>query len=137
MRVPKAPRVSATQERMKRFDYLRVKAKQAFNVSVRKGGKFVEIGKGLPEGEAMKLGTETTEKTLRASFRLTPGGTTTKKDIYFDFPNQRFTLPVPGSRIRAPLTYIEKPTYRLSTRTEVREIQSSRNSVNRIIGGLR
>ena len=100
------------------------KVKEAFDVQVKRGGKFMTISKtALPRGEAMKLGAERVTKTLAATFRLKAKGTTTTSDIPYTLSGATFRAPKSGEK----LTFIEKKQYRLKKGTgELPEILTIR-----------
>jgi hypothetical protein len=89
----------------------------AFDVEIREKGKFRKIGKGLPKGKALLLGSRTADIETSRTFRLTPTGFTTAKDI--KAPNlEKFREPFGKSKLKAPLTFVEKSKYAISSRQE-------------------
>ncbi len=92
------------------------RARGLFGVQVRRRGTFRIIGKGLSFERAFQLGTARVRRTLGATFKITtPTGTGI---------SQRITAPK-GFRRRGQL-FIERREQRLSTPSEVREIQIAR-----------
>ncbi|KKK90077.1 hypothetical protein LCGC14_2726690 [marine sediment metagenome] len=102
------------------------KLKRAFEVQVRREGKFKKISKnGLPLGKALELGQQRTITTLAATFRLVPKGFTTKKDVKTMIDFDIFRLPKRTPEF--PLTFIEKKGKRLKRGTgEIAEIMRAK-----------
>lgn len=100
---------------------------KAFEVFVRRGGKFKKISKEpLPKGLALRLGTKRTISTLAATFKLVPKGTTRKKDIPFKISDKVFRRPKNSAE---KLTFIERKPLRLKKgSTEISEILGIRKS---------
>ena len=93
-------------------------ARKAYNVIVWKRGKEEIIGKNLPEGRAKQLGVKEVLRTLRASFKLKPTGTTTAEDIDYKVPSRWF---VPAKRDTQ--RYVQRRETRFGARTETKEAQ--------------
>lgn len=91
--------------------------KKAFDVITYKRGKEVVIGKNLPEGRAKQLGTSTVLRTLRASFKLRPRGSTSQEDIDFKVPGNAFR---PSKRDAN--RFVQRKNLRLGSRSEISEI---------------
>jgi len=130
-RPPETPPRRPTIIRRETFDKVedrlkRLIGKPAYEVQVRRGGKFKTISKALPKGMAMKLGAERVTKTLAATFRLKPKGTTRLSDIGYELSKTQFRLPRASAE---KLTFIEKKTKRLKKgTTEIPEILEIRGS---------
>ena len=99
---------------------------EAFDVQVRRGGKFVTISKKpLPKGKGLKLGAEKVLETLAATFRLKRKGVTLEKDIRYNLSSKSFRTPKVGGEM--PLTFVEKKSQRLKKGTkEISEILTIR-----------
>ena len=96
----------------------------AFNVLVKRKGEWQTLKKELPKGFALKAGSDYTRRTLGATFKIEPFGTTTKRDIHFR-PNPTVFREYKisgGQKISTPNIFIQKRGKRLSKRTEVAEI---------------
>ncbi len=115
-----------TSPRDREFEKERNGLRQAYDVLIRRGKRFIKEEGGLPRNRALAVGTTKVEETLAATFRLVPKGRTKQKDIDFQVPGDRFRLPKKGSPLDKPDTYVERRNKRLSTRTEVGEIQKER-----------
>jgi hypothetical protein len=92
----------------------------AFDVLVRKKGKFVQIGKGLPKNLALRIGSRAVdigELATARTFRLEASGFTNRPDIGL-VNLEQFRQPLGNSRLRAPNTYIEKSKYAISSQEE-------------------
>jgi len=100
---------------------------QAFEVQVRRRGKFQTIAKGLPKGKALKLGAEKTRRTLAATFRLVPKGVTIQPDILYKPSPLIFRAP--KKKAEFPLTFIQLRGKRLSMKSEVSEIIKSKKKM--------
>lgn len=110
---------------------------QAFEVQVRRGGKFFTIAKGLPENLANLVGTKRLRKTLAATYRLVPSGTTKIRDVNFSVPRgifREFKI-FKGKKIPTPDVFVQKTTQeggakkgRLADVGEVAEIKTFRKS---------
>lgn len=110
----------------------------SFDVQIKRGGQFFTIGKNIPFGKALKLGSERVKSTLAATFRLRPSGLTTIKDIPFKLSGKEFrTYSYRRSKKRyEPFTYIQRTTPeggvkggRLSSSGELAEIRSAWNNL--------
>lgn len=93
------------------------RVKKAYDVVVFKRGKEVVIGKNLPEGRAKQLGTSNVLKSLRASFKLSPSGSTSQEDIDFKVPSNLFRK---GKKDAS--RFVQLQNKRLSSRGETSEI---------------
>lgn len=135
MRVPRIPRVPKIPKSSKSSEFAKIKkeslalfSKQAYEVQLRRRGKFFAIARGLPLGRALKIGAERTKTTLAATFRLVAKGTTAMEDIYYSPSPAIFKAPKkPVGRI----AYVERLGKRLSTRSEVTEIKAFKRSKSR------
>lgn len=107
------------------------KLRQAYKVVTFRGGKPVTIAKNLPLGKAKRFGVKETLKTLRASFKLEPTGTTLEEDIDFEVPKSLFR---PGKRDSK--LYVQELTTRLKAKTETSEILKIRRSKQKKIRWL-
>lgn len=99
--------------------------RKAYDILIKRKGKFELIGKSEPLGSALKKGTEASKKTLSATFKLVPKGYTRKQDVKFKVPTELFREYKirKGKKIATPLEFIEKRGKRLSTKAEVSLIQ--------------
>jgi hypothetical protein len=98
---------------------------QAF---IKRGKDFEPIGGAMTLNRALKYGSETALRTLRATFKVKEVGATREQDISFK-PSEKFfkeSKTVKGREVATPLTFIQKKGTRLSSQTERREIQSFR-----------
>jgi hypothetical protein len=107
--------------------------KQAYEVRVRRGEKFMTISKKpLPYGRAAKLGAERVTRTLAATFKLVPKGVTSEADIYYKPSPLTFRPPKSGEK----LTWVEKKQFRIKKGTgEIPEILKIRGSTYKQRGG--
>lgn len=107
--------------------------KQAYEVQVRRGGKFVSISKKtLPLGKALKLGSEKVTKTLAATFKVVPKGATAESDIFYTPSPLQFRRPKSGEK----LTFIELKQLRIKKSSgEIPEILQIRKSTYKARGG--
>ena len=85
---------------------------------MRRFGVFKPVGTGLNLKQAFSLGSERVGRTLGATFKITTG---TGKGL---------DLPTPKGfkkkKTKGGILFIEQPKFRLSTGTELKEIQSFR-----------
>lgn len=100
-----------------------VSKRKAYNVLVKRKGKFFEIAKGLPKGKALKAGAEKAIRTLARTFKLKESGSTEDIDISYFPSNKIFRAPKKPSD--SPLTFVQRVALSRGT-GEVREIQSIR-----------
>jgi hypothetical protein len=107
----------------------------AFNVFVKRKGKFQMVGKRLPFGKASQLGSSKVRGTLAATFKLEEAGTTNLQDIKFAPSSKVFrNFRIQGKeRISTPYVFIQKTSRegglssgRLSSRGELSEIRNFR-----------
>jgi hypothetical protein len=105
------------------------KIKQAYEVQVRRGGKFRTIStRPLPKGKALELGAKRTITTLAATFRLKKKGVTREKDVPYTPSLKAFRAPKTGEK----LTYIERKPLRLKKGSgEIPEILGIRKQKGR------
>lgn len=98
---------------------------QAYDVQVKRFGKFKTIAKSQPIGKALKIGATRTQLTLAATFKLIPKGYTTLQDISYKPSKQIFREFAirKGTKVPTPLTFIEKRGFRLSSPSEIGEIK--------------
>lgn len=95
---------------------------KAYDVLVRKKGKFVKVASKLPIARATRLGSIYTDiKSSARTFKLQEAGTTKLKDIK-KVDLSRFRTPSKRSSLKGPLTFIEKSKYAISSSAEKREI---------------
>lgn len=103
--------------------------RQAYEVQIRRAGKFSTIAKGLPLGKAKLFGAKVTTSTLGQTFRLLPKGTTEQADIGFEVPKDIFT------RLKRPTTkleYVERRGKTLKRGTgEIPQILSAKRRASR------
>ena len=124
-KIPKVPFIFGGGVQKKVKVIKKKEGKQAFEVQVKRFGKFETISKGLPKGKALKEGTKETKTTLAATFRIVPKGTTTKKDIKFKPSSQIYRQP--KGKVKPPYpTFIERRGFRLSTGSEVSQIKTAK-----------
>jgi len=103
----------------------------AFDVLSRRSGKWEVIGRGLPRGRALKVGSEYATRTLAASFKIIPSktsGLANMEDIAFEpsasaFRNFRIKG---GKPVYEPGLFIQRRGKRLSAGSEVKEIQAAK-----------
>ena len=102
---------------------------KAFRVELKRYGEFIQIGKPLPKGRALRLGAREARRTLGATFRIVPTEKVTRlRDIPFKpsplvFREYKIQE---GRRVPTPFTFIQFATKRLSRRGEVREIMAAK-----------
>lgn len=105
-------------------NYFDTGIKNAFEVQVRRKGKFITIGENLPFNVAVKKGVQTADTTISRTFRINPKGYTTQQDINYNLPKY---FKVPKSRqLRGPNTFVEQPKTALSQFGEQRTIKAAR-----------
>jgi len=102
---------------------------KGFDVYVKREGKWIKISrKSLTRTQALKLGAQRVRRTLAASFKIVESPRkTTKKTKGFFKPSPtvfRSYKIVKGRKVPLANTYIQKASKRLSTRGEVKEIQT-------------
>ena len=97
-----------------------VSKRKAYNVLIKRRGKFFEIAKGLPQGQAFKVGAEKTIRTLARTFSLKEAGTTELEDISY-FPSNK-TFRAPKRPVSNDLTFVQRVGLTRGT-GEVPEIQ--------------
>lgn len=68
----------------------RIKLKPAYDVQIRRFGKWGTVKVGLPFGKAKLLGASRTGRTLARTFRLKPRGLTSLPDVKFTPSKQQF-----------------------------------------------
>lgn len=93
------------------------KLKQAYDVLIFNRGKEERIASGLPENKAKQLGVRSVLSNLRASFKLSPHGTTMQEDISFNLPSS-FRL---GKYDK--MRFVQKKETRFGQRGETKEAQ--------------
>ena len=103
---------------------------KSFDILVRRKGKFVTARRSLPFNLAIKTGANLIDKNLRATFRLRPSQKTALKSEISrpKLSFKQFRRPKKTSPLfkKNTLTIIERRSKRLSTRTEVGDIQRVR-----------
>lgn len=87
-----------------------------FMVSIRRYGKFKPIGTGLSLQKAMSIGKRKTATTLGATFKITPTSRQSFLGLGTPAGYKRKTT-------KGGILFIEQPKYRLSTGSEIGEIQ--------------
>lgn len=103
------------------------KGKTAYDIFIRRFGREVRIGSGLPRGQALKLGIGRAAKTLGATIRLKEAGITEMGDINYNVPSSFRQYRIQkGRRIPLKDVYIQKAKFRLSAPSEVSEIMGFR-----------
>ena len=95
--------------------------KNAYDIFIRRKGKEVRIGEGLPIGKATKLGVSRNLRDLSASFKLSQRGSTSQEDINFNIPANLFR---PSKREAGRI--VQRRASRLGARTEISEILSAK-----------
>lgn len=80
------------------------KLSKAYNVLVKRKGKFFNVGKNLPESKAKKLGSKYALTTLARTFKLKESGTTFEPDINFNISGTTFRAP----KNKEPLTFVQR-----------------------------
>ncbi len=104
-------------------------SKSAFDVYVRKGGKSVQVGKGLPFGRATRLGVNVTEYTTARSFSVKPSGFTRMSDVALPKLTQYRKPKRFGKVERQGFSFVEKSKYAINTPTEKAQLKAGRLSV--------
>jgi len=94
---------------------------QAFNVEVKRGGKFKTIFTGLTRSQALSKGSKLTENTLARTFRIRASGRTLSNKKGFGFNTGRF-YQKKGKKD----TFIQKARFSLGTFGERGEIQGAK-----------
>ena len=84
-----------------------------YTVSIRRFGKFKPIGRVRSQRKAFEIGRKRVSQSLGASFKIEGAGTK------FKTPKGFYSKTEKGGRL-----FIEKPKYRLSTKSELGEIQT-------------
>jgi len=110
------PRGAGKEDKLARLRRL----KQAYELQIRKAGKWYQAGTGMPYGMAMKKGQELVKRTLRASFRLKKKGVTEREDI----PTRVSRIFRPAKREKG--VWVEKRKFRLDFPQEKLEILKAR-----------
>lgn len=106
---------------------------KAYQVFVKRRGKYSPLDKILPRGRAILLGRRVTESTLGASFKIKEAGTTQLPDVPASFSPRFRTYKIrKGKRIPLKDTFIQKRKFRLSSKSEVSEIMSAKKSKRRL-----
>jgi len=120
--VPKLiPKIKIPSETfIKEKEPVRIFKRAAYNVLIKRKGKFLEIGKNLPRGKALALGEKIAKTTLARTFALKPSGTTELQDISFNVSPREFRLPKRPTGIKESYVQIKALTRGTG---EVKEIQ--------------
>jgi len=99
---------------------------------VKRRGKFIAVSKvPLEKGKALYLGKKTAEKTLAARFKIVkkgkarPSALPSIKEVGKKFRGYRI---IKGRKVPLKDEFIQKAKYRLSTKSEVREIQEAKRA---------
>src|SRR3990167_903815 len=140
------PRIPTT-ERTPKFDkqrrdtefrkLARVTGLRKFEVQLRRSKQFKTIGFGKTLREASLLGQRVAKRTLGRTFRIR-GATGKSSASQLGLDLKVFRTPRGKSKYReAPLTFIERGKYALSTGEEKREIQQARQMRAIMKGGLK
>lgn len=103
--------------------------KDAFNVFVKRGRKFVPIAKDLPRNKAFRKGAIEVDNTTSRSFKLVKSGTTTKKDIVSNPLLNKFRKPV-GKSLLPGGTFVEKNPFNIDTIGEKKGIPGKARIIN-------
>jgi len=106
---------------------------KGFDVYIRRKGKWIKISrKALTKSKALKLGSERVKETLAASFKImeTPQKVTIKRKGFFTPSTNTFRSYkiVKGRKVPLTDTFIQRRGKRLSSSSEVREIQGRRKT---------
>lgn len=112
----------------------RRKTRKAFRVQIKRKGMFMDIGKLLPRGKALKAGAEITKATLAAQFRIIPSKTEIIAEDISYLPEPKIFRSYQirkGKRIPMLDTFIQRRGTRLGTRSEVSEIQMFKKAKQR------
>lgn len=112
------------------------RVKPAFDVYMRKRKKFVKIADDLPFRKSLKLGADVVGKNIRATFQLRRDRTTRMPDIDYTLNPKIWRRPRPTSKMKRPLTFIERRNKRLDFPKEVRQLHERRRAVGKT-GGRR
>ena len=103
-----------------------------FRIFVKRKGKRVFLEGVFPRGEAIRRGARQTRRTLRATFGIVEAGAIPRRRRAPAFlPSPRIFRTyqiIKGKRVPLKDTWIQKAPYRLSARTEVKEIQVARKT---------
>jgi len=107
---------------------------KAFEVQVKRRGKFRFVGERLPRGRALALGAKITAETAARSFRIIPRGFTARRDIPFKL-GQMFR---PAIRKGKPVSgiIVERTKYAIDAPIEKRQIPGEAKRL-RALGLLR
>jgi hypothetical protein len=97
------------------------KFSKAYNVEIKKKGKFLTIGSNLSKREAFAKGMRETETTTAATFRLKPINRLVEEKPSGGVPFALFQKYY--QKKNQPLTYIEKVKYRINTGGEVKGLK--------------
>ena len=95
---------------------------KAYNVLVRRKGKFVKVAKGLPKNKALKFGADVAEEYIQRSFRLEESGVTSLADLGSFTDSFKFRQPKGKSRLPRD-TFIEKSKFAINTGSEKRSLK--------------
>lgn len=124
--IPKKQQAILLKQLKKKF-----KKNQAFQLLVKRRGKFEKIGKPDLLGKTIRKGAGITEDTISATFKVVPTKKTIKgKDTIFLPPKETFRdfKRVKGKKVKLELTWIERRSKRLSSKKEVLTLQSARKN---------
>lgn len=97
---------------------------KGYDVLVRSKGKVGTIGKNLPYGKALQLGTKISKSSLLQTFALKESGYTKEQDVNFNVPTNVFSQPKLKKTMITPMTFTERRGKTLSERKEVKDIMS-------------
>lgn len=133
-RIPPFDKDTKKRKRKKKIGF--ADFEDAFDVEVRRRGKFVKVYKGLPKGEALFRGSERVRRTLEATFRVVPSKLkTTRADKYAGFVPSRKIFGKPKKPVGGKFGgFVQRRGQRLSSRSEVRSIQASRRKNKALFG---
>ena len=108
----------------------RREAVKGFRIFVKRKGKRVFLEGVFPREEAIRRGTRQTRRTLRATFGIVEAGAIPRRrraPAFLPSPRVFRTYQIiKGKKVPLKDTWIQKAPYRLSARTEVKEIQVAR-----------
>jgi len=102
--------------------------KLAYDIFLKRKGKFTKVGIGLPKGLALRRGARLTKQTLSATFKIQQRGITRKKDLPFEpdptiFRESKIRA---GKKIVTPGEFIQRRGKRLGTFGEISSIQKAK-----------
>lgn len=125
---PKSPtRIISKPQRKKRREI--TKPAPAFTIFVKRRGKFVPVGTGLPRGRALQFGAERVRKELSRQFKIVEAGITPMKDIKYK-PREDIFRPFKvrkGKKVLLePDRFIQRTKFALATAEEKELIRQAK-----------